>query len=119
VHQDSIRFCFWEKKTCVLGHDLNFPEFESISSDDFWGIVLWYVEFDLYKILEQSLLICVGFHRFSWPPPFLFVSSGCRSLFVDSVRSQLGVGIGRSNPVDPLQPSLAQSLLAMTGAGIA
>jgi hypothetical protein len=65
-------------------YDLNFREFGSIPGDDFWGIGLWYVEFDLCKISEQSLLIWVGFH-------WIFVAS-LFCLFVALGLSSCGVG---------------------------
>jgi hypothetical protein len=73
-------------------------EIGSITGDDFLGSCSYAVESHLGKIWERFLLICVGFHRFSWSSPFLFVRSGRRSQFVVPLRSQLGVGIGRSRP---------------------
>jgi hypothetical protein len=48
-------FRFWGK-FFVLCHDLIFPEFESISGDDFWGLGSSHGEFRLCKIWERFVV---------------------------------------------------------------
>ena len=55
-----------------------FPEFELISSDDFWGIVSLRVELHLCQIWERFLLISLSSSRFL--DAFLSVRRFCSSL---------------------------------------
>jgi len=66
----TANFVHWVVHFCpifVLDHDLFFPEFGLIPSDDFWGIVSCLGEFHLTKFWEPFVKIWVGSCWFFWP----------------------------------------------------